>query len=89
MSKEVSKKRKLISYWLLGILTVGILLFSAFDYVTGKSRSVGDDAFTPEQEEAMRKELRRQGLPTSQTEAREREYQRQYNINTMQENEND
>lgn len=87
--KEVSKRRKVIGYWTLGSLIFCILLFLFFHSVLNFSRSVGDSFFTKEQEQKIRQELIEQGLPTSQREAKEREYKSQYNTLDAEETNND
>jgi hypothetical protein len=74
--KKISQRRRLLGYWALGTLIIAILLFVLIFRIAGQSsRSVGENAFSMQEEAELRQELIRQGLPVGPEESKKIERQ--------------
>ena len=75
-------------YWIVILFIFAILCFFAWNYATAPStKSSGGDKVPAHEEEKIRKDLIRQGLPTSQRDGREHKNQ-QYLLDIQRENKN-
>jgi hypothetical protein len=61
--REVSARRKLIGYAILGILVFGISVFFIFKSIFGYSTRAGDDVLSAEEEQKLIEHLKEENLP--------------------------